>query len=53
MFGENKRNFLFRCEDCQMITSVELEDPVDIASIEDNTMELECPCEGKCLVLKD
>lgn len=53
MFSDSKRKFLFRCDDCEMILAVSFEEPEDLENIQDNKIVLECPCTGKCRVLKD
>ena len=53
MFTDPKRKFLFKCQDCQMILSVDFEEEEDLQKINDNQMILECPCGGHCLVLRD
>lgn len=53
MFNDPKRKFLFKCEDCEMILSVDFEEKEDIQKIQDNEMVLECPCGGHCKVLRD
>jgi len=53
MFSDTKRKFLFKCEECAMILSVEFEDPEDLQSIQDDKIELECPCGAHCKVLRD
>lgn len=53
MVPDSKRKFLFRCDVCQMILSVDFEDEEDIEKINDNKIELECPCGGQCKVLRD
>lgn len=51
---DEKRTFLFRCDDCQMVLSVDFEDKEDIEDIQNDKIELECPCHyGKCKVLRD
>jgi hypothetical protein len=50
---DKKQKFLFKCKDCNMILSVELEDEEDLISVQEDKMILECPCEGKCYVLRD
>ena len=52
MFDE-KQKFLFRCEDCHMIVSVELDDEEDLKKVYDNEFVLECLCQGKCIILRD
>lgn len=53
MCSNIKRKFLFRCEECLLIISVELEDPEDLEDVQENKIELECPCEFKCKVLRN
>jgi DNA-directed RNA polymerase subunit RPC12/RpoP len=48
-----KQYFLFKCQDCGMIVSVPFEDPQDLEEVRENKMELKCPCDGKCVVLRD
>ena len=52
MFG-NKRKFLFRCEKCDIILSVEIDEEEDLNKIEEKKLVLECPCGGICRVLMD
>lgn len=49
----SKREFLFRCDRCQIIISMEFEDVEDIESVLEDKIFLECPCGGKCYVLRD
>ena len=55
MFEDNpKRTFLFRCDECGTILSIELDKPEDIEKAMDGKMYLECPCEeGICEILLD
>ncbi len=53
MILDPKRKFLFKCDTCQMILSVDFETEEDIEKIQDNKIELECPCGGLCKVLRD
>jgi len=53
MFNTQNRKFLFKCEDCSMILSVDLEDKEDIEKVQQDKMILECPCGGECVVLRD
>lgn len=53
MCSNTKRKFLFKCSDCAMVISVELEDPEDLEDVQEDKIELECPCQGKCKVLRD
>ena len=53
MFNELIAHFLFRCEDCESILSLDIEEPEDLEKVRDNKMVVECPCGGKCYVLRD
>jgi hypothetical protein len=53
MFDPTKRKFLFRCEDCGLIVAIDFEDEEDLLDVQDDKITLECPCEGKCKVLRD
>ena len=46
-----KTKFLFKCEDCGMIVSVDLEEEEDIKDAQEDKMMLSCPCGGKSKVL--
>ena len=47
------RTFLFRCEECSTILSVDFETEEDIENTNDNKVEITCPCGGKCKVLRN
>ena len=53
MFNDLKRKFLFKCEDCEMILSVDFEESEDLQKVQDDAMVLECLCGGHCKVLRD
>ena len=53
MFDEKKQKFLFKCHDCAMIVSVNLEDEEDLIKVNEDLFILECPCGGKSHVLRD
>jgi hypothetical protein len=53
MFSDAKRKFLFKCEACAMILSVDFEDEEDFEKIQEDKLELECPCGSHCKVLRD
>lgn len=53
MFFDPKQKFLFKCEDCAMILSVEFEEQEDLDKVQEDKMVLECPCGGHCKVLRD
>jgi hypothetical protein len=54
MFSELISHFLFRCNDCNTIYDLELEEPEDLEKVRDGKMELDCAgCNGKCSVLRD
>jgi len=49
----NKRKYLFKCEDCSLILSVDLDEEEDFKKVNDDKMILHCPCEGECKILRD
>jgi hypothetical protein len=49
----DKRTFLFKCDQCEMIVSVEFDEPEEIEKVQENKTILECPCRGHCLILRD
>lgn len=53
MLSETKRKFLFKCEECEMIIVISIDDPDDLQDIQDDKMFLECPCGAYCKVLRD
>ncbi len=53
MFDDLKHKFLFKCDDCAMIVSVELEEEDELERVNENKFFLECPCGGKSCVLRD
>jgi hypothetical protein len=52
MFSD-KIKFLFKCNECNLIISVEMEDDADIESARENETDLECNCGGACKPLRD
>jgi len=53
MNTDESRKFLFRCEDCQMIISVNFDDPEDLENLQEDKIQLECPCGAHCFVLRN
>ncbi len=53
MMNHVKHEFLFKCEDCETILSIKLEDEEDLKKVQENKMILECVCGSKCFVLRD
>ena len=53
MFDDKVHKFLFKCEDCAMIVSIELEEEEDLERVHEDKFVLECPCGGKSRVLRD
>jgi hypothetical protein len=53
MFSGKKRKFLFKCDTCEMIVSVEFEEAEDIKKTTEDKVCLECPCGGYCKLLRD
>ena len=52
MFGV-KRKFLFKCESCEMIVLVELNEPEDLEKIQEDKLFLECSCGKHSKALRD
>ena len=50
---DDKKKFLFRCKECQMIISVDLEEEEDLKDVHEDKLVLSCPCGGKSYVLRD
>jgi Fe2+ or Zn2+ uptake regulation protein len=48
-----KLKFLFKCEECGVIVSVDLEEQEDIEEANEDKMLLSCPCGGKAKVLRN
>jgi hypothetical protein len=53
MFDDKIHKFLFKCDDCDMIVSIELEDEEDLIKVNEDLFVLECPCGSKSHVLRD
>jgi hypothetical protein len=54
MFSDPKKvKFLFKCQGCQMILSVDLETEEDLKQVRDGEMILECACKSLLTVLRD
>lgn len=53
MFDNKKHKFLFKCEDCEMITSFDFEDEKDIEDIQEDKLVLECACGGRAKTLRN
>lgn len=53
MFSDAKRKFLFKCDECSTILSVEFEEEEDLENIQEDKIVLECPCGGHSRVLRD
>lgn len=53
MLSETTRKFLFKCEECNMIISVNFDDPEDLENVQEDKIQLECPCGSHCHVLRD
>jgi hypothetical protein len=49
----NKRKFLFRCLDCQMIIAIDFEDEKEIEDILNGELKFECLCQGMNELLLD
>jgi len=53
MFNDNRRKFLFKCDVCEMIVSVEFDTKEECKKVTQDKMILECPCGGLCKLLRD
>lgn len=53
MISFNKRKFLFKCEDCEMIVSVEFDNLEDVEKIQEDKIVLECSCGKFSKILRD
>ena len=53
MLNNKKIKSLFKCDICEMILSIEFEEPKDIEEYKEDKILLECPCGGICLPLRD
>ncbi len=53
MFNGKIRKFLFKCDSCSLILSVDLEDEEDLEKVVEDKIVLECPCGGLCYILRD
>lgn len=49
----DKRKYLFRCSDCEMIVSIELEEEEDLEKLHKDEFILDCPCGGMSSQLLD
>jgi hypothetical protein len=49
----NKKKYLFKCEECGLIVSIDFESEKDLEQIKEGQMIVECPCSGDCKVLLD
>lgn len=49
----SKRKFLFKCDICDLILSIELEESAEIEKANNNKVVLDCPCGGICKILRD
>lgn len=47
------QTFLFRCDHCLMIVALELRDIDEPIQVYENKIVLDCPCGGKCTVLRN
>lgn len=53
MFSESKQKFLFKCDECSTILSVEFEEKEDLENLQDDKITLDCPCGGQSSVLRN
>lgn len=52
-FFEPNDSYLFKCEECEAILVVEFKEEEEKEQLNNNLIILECPCGGKCKVLRD
>lgn len=52
MFSDT-RKFLFRCNECEMILSIEFDNEEDLEKVVEDEIILDCPCGSQCFVLRD
>lgn len=50
---EKDREFLFRCDLCEMIVAVKFEELEEIEEVQENKVVLECSCGGRGIILRD
>ncbi len=50
---DQDHNYLFKCESCQAILVVEFKEEEEKEQVNNNLVFLECPCGGKCQVLRN
>jgi hypothetical protein len=53
MLLSKKQKFLFKCDSCSMILTMEFEEAKELADLKEDKILLECPCGGMCFVLRD
>lgn len=51
--GKPIRKFLFKCDYCEMIVSIELTDQKDIDDVNDDLFKFKCDCGGSSAPLRD
>lgn len=52
MFLEKKQKFLFKCDTCNIILTMEFDSPKEINDVHEDKILLECPCKGMCFPLR-
>ena len=48
-----KYEFLFKCDDCEMIISIEYEEEEDLDKVRNDEIILSCPCCGYGNILRN
>ncbi len=48
-----KRKYLFKCDKCNSLITISLEDERDIKDASEDNILLECPCGGYYFILRD
>ena len=53
MFFDKSQKFLFRCEDCDTVLEAKFEEQKDIDGVNENEINIECPCKGIAKVIRN
>lgn len=53
MSFKTKQEFLFKCNKCSLIVSVEYDEEEDLDRARNDEIVLICPCEGECKILRN
>jgi hypothetical protein len=53
MIFSDKRFFLFKCDNCDAILDINLDEVEDIETYHEDKLKVECSCGGNCQPLRD